>query len=174
VSHALDAILTQHQPFPAVVLDRMWNIVRANDCAERFFGFLLAGQTPPSPANVLRLIFHPEGLRPHIVNWEEVAASLIQRVHREAIGRRIDDDVHSIVAEVLAYPEVPATWRQPELTKELLPIVPVRFAREGRRFSYFSTVTTFGTPVDVTAQEIRIECFFPIDTATRDAAKAFG
>jgi transcriptional regulator with XRE-family HTH domain len=173
VSRALEAILAQHRPFPAVVLDRRWNIVRANDCAERFFAFLLAGQTPPAPPNVLRLIFHPQGLRPHVANWEEVAASLIQRVHREAVGHRIDDDVRAIVAEVLSYPGVPASWRQPELAIDLLPIVPVRFARDGQRFSYFSTVTTLGTPIDVTAQETRIECFFPVDDETRDAARAF-
>jgi hypothetical protein len=125
------------------------------------------------PANVLRLIFHPQGLRPHVTNWEAVAAALVQRVHREAVGQHVDDDVRAIVAEILAYPGVPAAWRQPELSADLLPIVPVQFARDGRRFSYFSTVTTLGTPIDVTAQETRLECFFPIDDETREAARAF-
>lgn len=173
VSRALDAILDQHRPFPAVVLDRMWNILRANSCAERFFAFLLAGQTPPAPPNVLRLIFHPNGLRPHVANWEHVAAALIQRVHREAVGQHVDDDVRALVAEVLAYPDVPAAWRHPELGTDLLPIIPVHFVRDGRQFSYFSTVTTLGTPVDVTAQETRLECFFPVDDRTRDNARAF-
>jgi transcriptional regulator with XRE-family HTH domain len=172
VTRALDAILAQHRPFPAVVLDRTWNIVRANDCGERFFAFLLAGQSPPEPPNVLRLMFHPDGLRPFVTNWEEVAAGLIQRVHRESVGQRIDDDLRAIVDEVLAYPGVPAAWRRPELALDLLPIIPVRFERDGRRFAYFSTVTTLGTPVDVTAQETRIECFFPVDDETRAAATA--
>lgn len=172
VARALDAILAQHRPFPAVVLDRTWNIVRGNDCADRFFAFLLAGQTPPAPPNVLRLMFHPDGLRPFVTNWEEVAAGLIQRVHREAVGHSIDDDVRALVDEVLAYPGVPAAWRQPELALDLLPIIPVRFERDGKRFTYFSTVTTLGTPVDVTAQETRIECFFPVDDDTRAAAAA--
>lgn len=173
VKQALDAILAQHRPFPAVVLDRGWNIVKANDAGERFFAFLLAGQAPPAPANVLRLIFHPQGLRPHITNWEEVAEGLIQRVHREAVGQIVDDELRALVNEVLAYPGVPAHWRRPDLGASMLPIIPVCFEREGRRFVYFSTVTTLGTPVDVTAQETRIECFFPVDDETRAAAASF-
>lgn len=173
VKQALDAILQQHRPFPAVVLDRGWNIVGANDCAEKFFAFVLAGQTPPSPANVLRLIFHPQGLRPHITNWEAVAEGLIQRVHREAVGQVVDDNVRALVAEVLSYPGVPAHWRRPDHTATMLPIIPIHFERDGHRFSYFSAVTTLGTPIDVTAQETRIECFFPVDDETREAARAF-
>jgi len=173
VKQALDAILAQHRPFPAVVLDRGWNILRANDAGERFFAFLLAGQAPPSPPNVLRLIFHPQGLRPHITNWDEAAAGLIQRVHREAVGNVVDDELRALVDEVLAYPGVPVPWRHPDLAAALLPIIPLRFERDGRRFAYFSTVTTLGTPVDVTAQETRIECFFPVDAETRAAAAAF-
>jgi transcriptional regulator with XRE-family HTH domain len=173
VTQALDAILAQQRPFPAVVLDRGWNIVRANDAGERFFAFLLAGQSPPSPPNVLRLIYHPQGLRPFITNWEEVAEGLIQRVHREAVGNVVDDDLRALVDEVLAYPGVPAQWRRADLAASLLPIVPVRFERDGHRFAYFSAVTTLGTPIDVTAQELRIESFFPADVETRRAAEAF-
>lgn len=172
VQRALDAILAQHRPFPAVVLDRRWNIVRGNDAADRLFGFLLAGQTPPAPPNVLRLMFHPHGLRPYVESWEEVAEALIQRVHREAVGSIVDDDLRRLVAEVLAYPGVPARLRAIDLSAGLLPIIPVRFARDGRRFAFFSTVTTLGTPIDVTAQETRIECFFPVDDETRAAAAA--
>lgn len=173
VQQALDAILAQQRPYPAIVMDRAWNIVRANDAGERFFAFLLEGQAPPSPPNVLRSMFHPDGLRPYVTNWEEVAEALIQRVHREAVGQIVDDDVRAIVDEILAYPGVPDRLRRADLGASLLPIVPVRFERDGRRFSYFSTVTTLGTPIDVTAQETRIECFFPVDDETREAARSF-
>jgi hypothetical protein len=76
------------------------------------------------------------------------------------------------VAEVLGYPGVPARWARPDHAASLLPIIPIVFERDGRRFEYFSAVTTLGTPVDVTAQELRIECFFPVDDATRHAALA--
>jgi transcriptional regulator with XRE-family HTH domain len=170
VQQALDAILAQHRPYPAVVLDRAWNLVAANDAAERFFAFLLAGQTPPSPPNVLRLVFHPQGVRPWIANWEEVAEGLIQRVHREAIGNVIDDELRGLLAEVLAFPGVPERWRRADYAASLLPVIPVCFARDGKRFSYFSTVTSLGTAIDVTAQEVRIECFFPLDDETRQLA----
>lgn len=165
VRQALDAILAQHRPFPAVVLDRRWNLVGRNDAAERFFAFLLAGSDVGAlgAPNVLRLMFHPGGLRPRVVNWEQAAEALVQRVHREAVGNALDDDVHRVLAEVLAYPGVPARWARPDLATSLLPIIPIQFERDGQRFSYFSTVTTLGTPIDVTAQEVRIECFFPAD-----------
>ena len=119
---------------------------------------------------MLRLIFHPDGLRPRIVNWEAVAEGLIQRVHREVVGNALSDDVRPLVAEVLAYPDVPTRWRHPDLAANMLPILPIVFERDATRFSYFSTVTTLGTPIDVTAQEIRIECFFPVDDDTRRGA----
>jgi transcriptional regulator with XRE-family HTH domain len=163
VNRAIDAILAQHMPHPAVVLDRVWNIVRTNPAADELFGVLLAGSPPPppEPRNVLRGMFHPSLLRPHVANWEAVAEGLIQRVHREAAGHVVDAELQRLVAEVLAYPGVPERWRHVDHTATMLPIIPIEFARDGKRFSYFSTVTTLGTPVDVTAQEIRIECFFP-------------
>jgi transcriptional regulator with XRE-family HTH domain len=173
VRWALDAILAQHEPYPAVVLDRGWNIVGANPPAQRFFAFLLQGQTPPDPPNVLRQVFHPRGLRPWIANWEEVAWALVQRVHREAVGNTVDDALRAVLAEVLAYPGVDERFRRPDLTRSLLPVIPVRFERDGRRLAYFSTVTTLGTPIDVTAQEARIECFFPLDEETRIASREF-
>lgn len=172
VTRALEAILMQHRPYPAVVLDRRWNVVRANPPAERFFALLLEGRTPPGPPNVLRLIFHPDGLRPNVTNWADVAQGLIRRVRREAVGNFVDGETRAILDEVLAYPGVPAEWRRADFSAGLLPIIPVCFAHAGARFSYFSTVTTLGTPLDVTAQEIRLECFFPLDDETRAAARA--
>jgi transcriptional regulator with XRE-family HTH domain len=174
VRAAIDAILAQHRPYPAVVLDRRWNIITTNEPADRFFAFLLAGSDAArlGPPNVLRLLFHPGALRPRVTNWEAVAEALIQRVHREAVGNALADDVRALLGEVLGYPGVPAHWARADRLTSLLPIIPVCFERDGRTFSYFSTVTTLGTPIDVTAQELRIECFFPIDDETRAAAIA--
>jgi transcriptional regulator with XRE-family HTH domain len=169
---ALDAILTQQEPYPAVVMDRGWDLRRTNRGADRIFGFLRAGQdgSPPGPANVLRLMFHPDGVRRHVTNWPDVAEALIRRVHREAVGGDTDQQARRILDEVLAYPGVPASLAALDLTTPLLPVVPVSFGRGGRRFDYFSTVTTLGTPQDVTLQELRIECFHPADDATRTEA----
>jgi len=87
VRRALDAILAQQEPFPAVVMNPRWDIVQANRAASNLFAFLLQGQPPPrQPANVLRLMFHPDAVRPFVANWEAVAEALLRRVHREAVG----------------------------------------------------------------------------------------
>lgn len=170
VRGAIDAILQQQEPYPAVVMNRHWDILATNQAAARFFGMLLEGRTPPSATNVLRLMFHPDGLRPLVENWEAVAASLVQRAHREALGGALDERGKALLAEVLSYAGVPARWRTPELETPLLPVVPVTFKARDHVFRFFSAVTVLGTPQDVTLQEIRIECFFPLDKSTATAA----
>jgi transcriptional regulator with XRE-family HTH domain len=168
---AVELILGHQEPYPAVVMNRHWDIVRANGAAEQFFAFLLAGAaTVEGKANVLRLMFHPAGLRPWVANWEQVAEALIQRVHREALGGLLDESLEALLREVFAYPEVPSRLRRPDLGRAIEPLVKVHFARDGRSFGYFSTVTTLGTAQDVSLQELRIECFFPADRETEAAA----
>src|SRR5262245_27642569 len=163
VRRAIDAILSQQEPYPAVVMNRNWDIVGGNGSATRFFAMLLGRRTVPGPANVLRLMFHPQGLRPAVLDWEKTAEALVQRLHREAVGGVLDESGRKLLEEILGYPEVPKGWRSPELSAPLVPVLPVRFRHEGREFNYFSTVTVLGTPQDVTLQELRIECFFPSD-----------
>jgi hypothetical protein len=169
---AIAAILAQQEPFPAVVMNRDWDIQQANEAAAGFFGFLRSGRAAdaPGPPNVLRMMFHPDGLRPYVANWPEVAQALVRRVSREAIGGATDDRARRILAEVLAYPGVPATLAAPDPATPVLPVVPVSFTKGGQRFDFFSTVTTLGTAQDITLQELRIECFFPADEQTRTAA----
>jgi hypothetical protein len=166
VRDALDRVLRHHDPYPAVVMDRHWNVLDTNEPARSMFDFLLMGQPDTGPANVVRLMFTVDGLRPYVANFDEVAPALIQRVHREAVGGAVDERTEALLAEVLGQPGIPNEWRRPDLTAAIVPVVPVRFARDGIAVSYFSMVTTVGTPQDVTAQEIRLECFFPTDEAT--------
>ena len=168
VRAALDMMLAKHEPYPAVVMNRYWDILTANGAATRFFSHLLGDTRMPSPANVVRLMFDPAGLRPHVANWLEVAEALVRRVHREAVGGVADENAKTLLAEVLAYPDVPETWLQVDAARPLNPIIPVRFTKNGREFSFFSAVTTLGTPQDVTLQELRIESFYPIDGETED------
>jgi PAS domain-containing protein len=174
VRRALDAILAKQEPYPAVVMNRHWDIVQANGAAARFFGFLLGPDRAAEPANVLRLMFHPDGLRPFVKNWEAVGEALVQRVLREAVGRAPDQELRRLLAEILGYPGVPRAWSTGAGSARFLPVVPVSFQKGDRRFDFFSTVTTLGTPQDVTLQEIRIECFFPADVATAEAARRPG
>jgi transcriptional regulator with XRE-family HTH domain len=166
VRGALDAILARQEPFPAVVMNRGWDIVAANAGAGRFFGHLLDGAPLPETPNVVRMMFDPAWLRPSVANWEAVGESLVRRVHREAVGAVPDDATRRLLAEVLAYPGVPEHWSRPSPDTPLLPVIPVTFTKTERTYTFFSAVTTLGTPQDVTLQELRIECFFPMDAET--------
>ena len=168
---ALDAILRQQEPYPAVVMNRYWDISASNRAAARFFSLLLGEVAASQPANVVRLVFSPTGLRPHIVNWPEVAEALLGRVHREAVGGVVDEGTEALLRDVLAYPDVPGDWRTLNLDKPTAPIISIIFRHGRHTFSYFSTVTTLGTPQDITLQEIRIESFFPHDAETARLAQ---
>ena len=165
VRAALDRVLEHHEPFPAVVMDRHWNLIEANGAATAMFAFLL-DEPPDEPANVVRLMFGP--LRPHVANWDQTGEALVQRVHREAVGGVPDPRTTGLLDEVLALPGIPAAWRTPDFATTPLPVLPVRFAKEGVDVSYFSLVTTVGTPQDVTLQELRLESFFPADAETAE------
>jgi transcriptional regulator with XRE-family HTH domain len=171
VRMALDAILRQQEPYPAVVMNRCWDILATNTAAQRFFGFLLGDRAASGPGNVIRMMFHPSWLRPYVHDWETIAESLVQRMYREALGGVRDEATARLLEEVLAYPDVPRRWHQPRAETLAVPVVPVCFVKDGKRFNYFSTVTTLGTPLDVTLEEIRIECFFPIDSRTDELAR---
>jgi transcriptional regulator with XRE-family HTH domain len=172
VRAALDAMLAHQEPYPAVILNRRWDIIQTNGAADRFFAFLLDGRRPAGQPNVLRAVFHPDGLRPWLSNWEAVAEALVERARREALGGLVDADTAAVVAEVLKYPDVPARLHRARRDLPLSPVIPLRFEKEGRRFAYFSVVATLGSPQDITAQEVRVECFFPADAETTANARA--
>ncbi len=165
VAKALKRILRQHEPFPAVVMDRHWNVLMANKAAPCFFGLFIDLEARTNPRNLLHLMFDPNGMRPFVANWEGVAESLLGRVYREAVGRVVDEETRNLLAALLAYPDVKTAWQVPTATSAM-PIVPLSFIRDGVVLNYFSMVTTVGTPQTVAAQELRIECMFPADDAT--------
>lgn len=162
VRDALDRILQQQEPHPAVVMDRHWNIMRVNEGARTLFGRLIDLSGVTEPPNVLRMMFDPAWLRPWVENWEEVARSLLIRVQREAVCGVPDAQLNALIAELRAQPGAPSDRLLAHDNRPVLPIVPVVFRKDDFRCSYFSTVTTLGTPLDVGLQEIRIECFFPV------------
>jgi transcriptional regulator with XRE-family HTH domain len=170
VRAAVERVLEAHEPYPAVVMDRHWNVVTTNSAAGAFFGWLLGDRELEMPPNVIRLMFDPDGLRPFVQNWDDIAEALIQRVHREAVGGFPDAETIALLDQALGYPGVPSRWRTPDFSNPPLPVVPVEFQKDGLALSYFSTVTTLGTPQDAMLQEIRIESFFPSDDATASRA----
>jgi len=169
---AIELIFEHQEPYPAVVMDRHWNMINSNNAAKTLFGLLLADSKAPEPPNVLRLMFHPAGLRPWVSNWEGVANALIQRVHREAVGGLPDQTTLKLLEEIKSYAGASEVLRTPDLSAPITPLLPIKFRKGKLAVDFFSAVTTLGTPLDVTLQEIRIECFFPADEQTTTKAHA--
>lgn len=168
VTKAVGRILRQHEPYPAVVMDRYWNVLTTNDATQRFFNRFIDLSARKGPRNILHLMFDPDGMRPFIADWQEVASSLIQRIHREAVGRVIDDRTRDLLGALLAYPEMDARWTLQSRTPEpsASPVIPIGFIEGGKTLRYFSMITTIGTPQTAAAEEMRIECMFAADDAT--------
>ncbi|WP_321900297.1 helix-turn-helix domain-containing protein [Burkholderia cepacia] len=168
VIRALERVVRQHEPFPAIVMDRHWNVLMTNDAVPRFFGCFIDMAARDGPRNLLRLMFDPHGMRPFIADWDTVSRSLLQRVHRESVGRVIDDDTRLLLDDLLATSDVPSDRASPPApaAAPLLPVIPIGFVHEGVVLRYFSLVTTVGTPQSTAAQELRMECMFPADDAT--------
>lgn len=163
VMEALRRMLDQHAPYPAVVMDRGWNVVRVNAGAERLFTGLCAPDPVPEPANVLRLMLEPGPVRSAVRNWDRVAPSLLERAHREAVGGVMDLATAELVQQLRAGADAVTT---PRSIAPLVPIVEVEFAYGDGTLRWFSIISTIGTPVDITAQEVRLEAFFPADEET--------
>lgn len=165
VTDALKRMLVQHEPFPAVVMDRYWNVIMTNEATQRFFNSFIDMAAREKPRNLLHLIFDPAGLRPFIANWEETAKSLMARVFRESVGRVIDKRTKALIDALLAYPDVDSAWKV-STTADSTPVIPLSFIKDGQVLSFFSLVTTVGTAQTITTQELRIECMFPLDDVT--------
>jgi transcriptional regulator with XRE-family HTH domain len=160
VTRAIDRMLRQHEPHPALVLDRYWNVIRTNEAAPRLFGSFVDLESRPKPRNLLDLMFDPTGMRPFVEEWEKVAGGLLQRVRREAVGQVLDAKLQELLKRLRQYPGV-AGLKTPLAPQS--PVLPMVFRKGNQRFSYFSLITTVGTPQCITAQELRVECMFPTD-----------
>ena len=166
VMSAVRLMLANHEPFPAIAIDRAWNIRLANRAFERFESLLGANvwaRVGGAERNLMRLTFHPGGIRPLIANWAEIAPLLWHRASREAeaVGGQ---DMKAVLAELAPYQSNETLWGDAEAP--LLPVLPLVLEIGGVRMSLFTMIATFGTPQDVTADELRIESFFPADAAT--------
>ena len=133
-------------------------MIRTNQAAPQFFSSFVDLEARPKPRNLLDLMFDPAGMRPFVEEWENVAAGLLQRVRREAVGHAVDAGLRELLERLRKYPGVEALKPPPAPQS---PVLPITFRRGSERFSYFSLITTVGTPQCITAQELRVECMFP-------------
>ena len=118
----------------------------------------------------MRTVFDPRGLRPFIVNWEELAECLMHSLHRE-VAATGSDAVVRLRDELLAYPGVPSRWSAPDALSTMPPLVSMQLRKGDLSMSFFSMITMLGTPRDVTLQQLKIECFFPADATTEETAR---
>ncbi|MBP6769223.1 MAG: helix-turn-helix transcriptional regulator [Reyranella sp.] len=164
---AIDFMLKQQEPYPAVVIDRLWNLLQANEAANAFTIFLFDGMPPAPPPgkgpNLLRWILDPGALRPKISNWEEVARYLVSTTYAEILAAGGEPRALGFIEEIMAYPDVPASFRKLRFEERPAPVLTVDYLVGGKALSVFTTIATLGTPQDITLQEVRVENFFPAD-----------
>jgi transcriptional regulator with XRE-family HTH domain len=167
VLHAVRMMLTNHEPYPALAVDRAWNIRLTNAPFEQLTALLgtdLWTAVGATPRNLLRLFFHPDGIRPWVTNWDAVAPLLWHRAQREAeaVG---GGDLRALLDELAPLQDA-GTLRLAD-DAALVPVMPFTLERAGLRASFFTVIATFGTAQDVTTDELRIESMFPADEATK-------
>lgn len=168
VYDALSQMLKHHDPLPALVVDRFWDVKMKNQAADLMLS--LGGDPDEMLArigakndeiNLALLTLHPEGLRPFISNWDQAAPLFIQRLKRDADG---DPQVRDRIADYIKLAEPLADVAL--AAEGLLPVLPLELNVNGLELSLFSVISTFGTPMDITTDELRIESFYPGNTET--------
>ena len=172
VMNAVRMMLTNHAPFPAVAIDRAWNIRMSNgpfDLMSAMIGNDVWTRVGGAQRNLMRLFFHPDGIRPLVTNWTSIAPLLWRRAQFEAdaLGGQ---EMQQVLAELSDFQDA-VTLRAAE-DAVLVPVLPLEIEKDGIRISLFTVIATFGTAQDVTADELRIESLFPADEATENLFRA--
>ena len=168
---AIELVLKGHEPYPALAVDRRWTLIAHN----RALAPLLEGIAPEllaPPVNVLRLSMHPQGLAPRILNYAEWRAHVLARIKRD-IDLTADAGLAELLAELKGF-QVPEHARMARPVSHAAPamVVPLHLSSPAGTLSFISTITVFGTPVDVTLSEIAIESFFPADAHTAEVLRS--
>lgn len=168
VRRAIDHLLRVHEPFAAMVIDRDWNVLQWNDGARRLWGWALDGRDAPPEVlgNAIRAATDPRALRPAIVNWDALATTLAHHLQAECDAERDAERRTRLARLRAAVGDVPRS-----LHASPLPFVPLVLRAGGEELRLFITVTTLGTPTDITAQELRIESYFPADPDSERALR---
>lgn len=165
VTSALDYMLAQQEPYPAVVVDRHWNLLKSNQGAVRLVEFLVGPLAPGTAVNLADALVAPDVLRPHLTNWAEVVRHFIRSVEADAAA---DGSIETaaLFDRLMGYKGVRAALRLGSDKADASPVLAMHFRKQDTSLRMFTTIATLGTPQDVTLQELRIECFFPVDDAT--------
>lgn len=168
IKETIELILTGHEPFPALALDRHWNVVAMNRAVPPLLEGVASALLEP-PVNVLRLSLHPEGLAPRILNLAQWRAHLLEKLARQ-FRLTSDPTLKALDDELSAYFDLPPPL-PPHLQDYAGVAVPLQLVAHGAALSLISATTIFGTPVDVTVSELALETFFPADAETAEVLR---
>jgi len=170
VRHVLQFILDRHLPYGALVLDRFSNCLMGNDASAKLLAHVAAPSLLTPNANMLRVVFHPEGVRRFILNWPDVGRVLLDRAERELTAAQ-DDAATALLQEIRGYAgDMPKG--APRRLQSADVLLPVHIRTGAIELKLFSTIMTIGTPQDITLQELRVETFFPADEASENTWRA--
>jgi transcriptional regulator with XRE-family HTH domain len=165
ISAALDYILAQQEPFPAVAVDRHWNLLKANRGAVRLVEFLVGPLAPEAQINLADALVAPDVLRPFLVNWADVVRYFIRSVEAD-VATDGTGETSALLDRLLSYEGVRTALESRAIDAVTGPVIPMHFRKGDVSLQLFTTIATLGTPQDITLQELRIECFFPTDDRT--------
>jgi transcriptional regulator with XRE-family HTH domain len=172
VQQALDYMLNQQEPFPAVAVDRHWNLLKANAGAVRLVEFLVGPIAPGTAINMSDALVAPNVLRPHLLNWAEVTRYFIRSVEADAAADGTAETA-ALLGRLMAYDGVRTALKAPSSEPSAIPILPMHFRKAGIDLRLFTTLAALGTPHDITLQELRVESFFPMDDSTAKTLRSW-
>jgi transcriptional regulator with XRE-family HTH domain len=165
IRSALDYMMAQQEPFPAVVVDRHWNLLQSNSGAVRLVEFLVGPLAPGTPINLADALVAPNVLRPYLVNWADVVRYFIRSVEADLAADGTPETA-ALLERLLGYEGVRSAVKVLAIESAASPVLPMHFRKDDTELRLFTTIATLGTPQDITVQELRIECFFPMDDKT--------
>lgn len=170
--HALELMLSYHEPFPAIVVDRNWNLLMANEANTRVFALFIdpvsvwtdiAPDSGNAAPNILRVTCHPRGLRPYLKNFDELARYFLRQLSDELAHNPYNREARELLDELTGYPDMPEPVHDQQAAR---PYLALELEKGSVSLESFTMISTFGTPLDVTLQEIRIETFLPANERT--------
>ena len=168
INQALSFMLERHQPYPAMVVDNLYDVVRPNSAAVNFQLFLHGvsdpSDLPPQNLNLMLGLFHPEGYGQFISNFNEVATSLLQRFMKELSYAGNPEPGMEVLEQIMSCQSFPQSSIQESIS---LPVLNVQFKKGKHKLNLFSIISSFGSPFDVTLEQLKLECHFPLDSTTK-------
>ncbi len=174
----LELLLSYSEPHATIVVDKCWNLVMGNRATLNLFNEFIDMEATwkeidqDDDKNILRMLFHPKGLRPYISNWEAVASQTLNRARREHMNMGGDPKAEKILEEITEYEGFPKGWVTPDWSDAPpKPVASFELEKQGLKLVFHSLIATFGTPQDVTLQELRVETFLPSNRETADYMK---